>query len=54
MLDLPRLASGRNSNLTSDDMAGLRRQVIAVDEDNDPAPKNIPDPKTISDEVPQL
>ena len=35
---LPCLASGQNSNLTSDDMADLRRQGIAVDDENDPAP----------------
>ena len=46
--DLPCLASGRNSNLTSDYMADIRRQGVAVDDDNDPTPENIPY------EVPQL
>jgi hypothetical protein len=31
------------TNLVSEDMAELRRQGIAVDDDNDPAPENIPD-----------
>ena len=35
-LDLPYLALGRNLNLTSYDMADLRHQGIAVDDDNDP------------------
>ena len=35
---LPCLASGQNLNLTSDDMADLRCQVIAVNDDNDPTP----------------
>ena len=42
-LDLPCLDSGINLNLTSDDMACLRRQGIAVDYDSDPYPENIPD-----------
>ena len=45
---LPCLASGKNSNLTSNDMTDVRRQGFAVDDDNGPAPENIPD------EVPQL
>ena len=40
--DLRCLASGQNSNLTSNDMADLRCQGIAVDGDNNPASKNIP------------
>ena len=39
-------------NLTSEDMADLRHQGIAVNDDNDPAPKNIPDTKNIP--LPQL
>jgi hypothetical protein len=35
----------RNSNLTADDMAELRRQGITIDDDNDPAPENIPIPE---------
>ena len=46
--DLPCLTSGRNSNLVSYDMADLRRQVVAVDDNNNPDPTYIPD------EVPQL
>ena len=41
-LGLPCLASGQKSNLTSDDMADLQRQVISVDDNNDPTPENIP------------
>ena len=37
------LASGQNSNLNSNDMADLWRQIIDIDDDNNPAPKNIPD-----------
>lgn len=33
----------RNSNLTLDDMAELARQGIEVDNDNEPAPENVPD-----------
>ena len=51
---LPCLDSGRNSNLTSDDMDDIRRQEIAVDDDNNSDLKNIPNPKNIPDEVPQL
>ena len=47
ILDLPCLASGHNSNLTSEDMADIRRQGISVDENNDPEPENIPVPKNI-------
>ena len=47
-LGLPCLSSGGKSNLTSDDMADIQRQGIAVDAGNNPAPKNNPD------EVPQL
>ena len=42
-LNLPCLASERNSNLTSNDMAGLRCQGISVYDDNGPAPENITD-----------
>ena len=45
--DFPCLALGRNSVLTSDDMADLRQQGINVGNDNGPTTKNI------SDEVPQ-
>ena len=38
------LASGRTSNITSDDMADHRRQGIAVDDDNNTVPQNIPLP----------
>ena len=42
--ELPCLASGNNLNFTSEDMADLWLQVIAVNDDNDPVPENIPDP----------
>ena len=42
--NLPNLNFGRTSNLTADDMAYLRRQGIATDDNNDPAPENIPGP----------
>ena len=42
--DLPCLASGHNSNLTSEDMDDIQRQGIAVDDDNDPVRENIPVP----------
>ena len=42
ILGLPCLNSGRNLNLTSDDMAYLHRQGISVDDDNDPPPKIFP------------
>ena len=45
ILDLPCLASGKNPNLTSDDMADLRRQGIAVNDNNNPDPKTIPAPE---------
>ena len=51
-LDLPCLASGYNLNLTSKDMADLRRQGIAVDGNNGPANKNITVPVNIP--LPQL
>ena len=44
--DFPCLALGRNLNLTSDNMADIWRQVIAVDDEKDP------DTKSITDEVP--
>ena len=43
--DLPCLASGHNSNLTSEDTADLWRQVISVDNDNEPAPEISPVPQ---------
>ena len=36
------LLSGRTSNLRSEDMVGLLRQGIAIDDDNDTAPENVP------------
>ena len=39
---LPCLASGHNSNLTSEDMDNLRRQGISVNDDIDPDPENMP------------
>ena len=45
--DLPCLASGHNSSLTSEDMADIRCQGIAVDDDEDPSPENIPVPINI-------
>ena len=45
--DLPCLASGHNSNLTSEDMADLWRQGISVDDNNDPYPGKIPVPGNI-------
>ena len=45
ILNLPCLASGCNLNLTADDMADLRRQGIAFDDNNGPVPENIPTPK---------
>ena len=50
--DLPCVASGHNSNLTSEDMADLRRQVIAVVDNNDPYIKTILIPK--NNPLPQL
>ena len=46
-LHSPCLALRRNLNLTSDDMYDIQRQGISSDDENEPAPKNIPD------EVPQ-
>ena len=43
--DLPCLASGRNLNLTSDDMADIQHQGIDFDNDIDPKTKNYPSPK---------
>ena len=40
-LDLLSFDLGRNSKLTCNDMAGLQRQGIAVDYDNEPSPENI-------------
>ena len=40
--DAPNLISGRTSNIHSEDMAELRRQVIAIDDDNYPATDNVP------------
>ena len=42
ILSLPFLASGRNENIISDDMADLQLQGIVYDGNNDPAPKKIP------------
>ena len=42
IFDFPCLASGNNSNLASEDMADLQRQVISVEDNNDPSPKQIP------------
>ena len=41
--DLPCLASGQNSNLTSDDMVDICHKGINVDGENEPAPENITD-----------
>ena len=38
----PMLLSGCTSNLRLEDMVELRRQVIAIDSDNDPEPANVP------------
>ena len=46
--DSPCLASGHNSNLTSENMTDLWCQGIAVDGDNELAPENIPVPGKIS------
>ena len=40
--DLTCLASGNNLNLASEEMADLRRQYIAVDDNNYSSPENIP------------
>ena len=39
--DLPCLASGNNSNLTYDNMADIKHQGIAVDNDKNTSPENI-------------
>ena len=44
--DLPCLASGKILKVTSNEMTDLRNQCIAVDDDNVPAPNNIPDEVT--------
>ena len=36
------LISVRTSDLCSEDMVELRRQVISIDDDNNPAPENVP------------
>ena len=46
--DLPCLDLGKKSNLTSDDMADIRNQGIAVDDENYPYPEKI------TYDVPQL
>ena len=40
--DAPILLWGRTSKLRSEDMVELRRQGIAIDDDNDPEPENAP------------
>ena len=50
--DLPCLDSGHNWNLTSEEMCDLQHKVIAVDDENDPATKNIHSHKNIP--FPQL
>ena len=40
--DAPILLSGRTSNIRSEDMVELRRQGIDIDDDNNPAPDNVP------------
>ena len=50
--DLPCLTSGNNSNLTYDNMADIKHQGIAVDDDNNLDPENIPFPENIT--LPQL
>ena len=52
ILDLPFLASGHNLNLTSEDMADLRLQGIAFDNNNNHAAENIPAP--VKNTLPQL
>ena len=42
MKNPPNWLSGRTSNLRSEDMAELRHQGISIDDDNDPAPDNVP------------
>ena len=38
----PTLLSGRKSNLRLEDMVELRRKEISIDDDNYPAPENVP------------
>ena len=40
--DAPILLSDRTSNLRSEDMVELRRQGIAINDDNNTAPENVP------------
>ena len=40
--DISTLITRSDQTLTSDDIAGYRRQGISVDDDNEPAPKNLP------------
>ena len=40
--DAPNLLSGRTLNLRLEDMAELRRQGIAIDDNKDPAAENVP------------
>ena len=40
--DAPILLSGCTSNLRSEDMVELCRQGIAINDDNNPAPENVP------------
>ena len=40
--DAPNLLSGHTSNLSSEYMTELRRQGIAIDDDNYPSPDNVP------------
>ena len=47
IFDLPCVASGNNSYLSSRDMADLWRQGISVDDNNDPSPGKIPVPGNI-------
>ena len=47
ILDLPCLASRNNLNLTSEDMADIRRQGISVYDNKEPALKKIPVPENI-------
>ena len=41
---LPSLASVNNSNIAADNMAYLSSQGITFNDENEPAPENIPDP----------
>ena len=40
--DAPILLSGRTSNIRLEDMVEHLRQGISIDDDNDPAPENVP------------